>query len=171
MNARSPDTPSIEEAALPPRGFAADASAAGARAFFDPFDRLVTMIGLIDLLPDLADDIRAWRPRDPADRGRESGANEARDGLDPVARHALDAVVTGMTMLGLAAATLCENAGGRLAADEIAVCREIGASMASLLERARALIEAADTTGFAAARARLYRSFLENNRFDPIFPG
>ena len=131
----------------------------------DHFDRIVTMIELIGRLPDLAEDVRNWRPR----RLVESFSRRPRRRSDrrlwrarPVARNAFDAVVAGLDMLGSAAVAICENAGGRLSPEEIAACREIGVVMAGLLERARALIETAGASRFRAVRARADRPFLQN---------
>jgi hypothetical protein len=122
----------------------------------DHVRRVATMLELIDRLPDLAEDIRVWRPR----AAGETWSGEATAPLEPVARHAFGAVMNGLNMLGLAAATLCDNAQGRLTPDEVAACQEIGAAMSSLLERARALLDTGNASVFAAERARLFRSFL-----------
>jgi hypothetical protein len=119
----------------------------------DHFRSVATMLEMVDRLPDLAEDIRDWRPRDPC-RLFPGDATP----LEPVARHALDAVVTGLAMLGLAGATLCENSQAQLAADEIGVCREIGAAMMSLLERAKALLQT-DEADVIAQHAQRRRSF------------
>lgn len=128
----------------------------------DHFRSIATMLELIDRLPDLAEDIRNWRPRDPFPGDAAP--------LEQVARHAFDAVVTGLNMLGVAAATLCENSQGGLTPDEIVVCQEIGAAMTSLFERAKALL-ATDDEDFPTQRARLYRSLLRENPRDPASPG
>ena len=124
-------------------------------AALDHFRGVATMLELIDRLPDLAEDIRNWRPRDVG----QSSPDEAGP-LDMVSRHALDAVMTGLAMLGVAAATLCGNSQGRLEPDEIVTCQEIGAAMTSLLERAEALLDIDDLTDPPAERAELFRSFL-----------
>jgi hypothetical protein len=128
------------------------------------FEHLVIMIDLIGQLPDLADDIRVWLPRPGL--GTASGESEPEEdgGLDPVARHAFEAVVSGLDMLGVAAATLCENAEGRLSPDEVSACRDIGFAMDSLIQRARALLEAADSAGYADDRADLFLSLTDNWR-------
>ena len=119
------------------------------------FRSVATMLELIDRLPDLADDVRTWRPLDPGEL-----CSHLAPQLDPVSRHAFKAVVNGLDMLGLAAATLCDNAAGRLAPDEIVACRDIGGAMTSLFERARALLQPDEAPDRAAERAQLYRSFL-----------
>ncbi|MGO9770607.1 MAG: hypothetical protein ACLPSW_13820 [Roseiarcus sp.] len=142
MSAGSPNEDSSPRLAPPPA-----ASADSADGLLGHFDRLVMVIELIDRLPDLAEDIRLWRPRGHIEWFRGDGPGEATDrnrALRPLARHAFDAVVAGLNTLGLAAVALCENAGGRLPPDEIAACREIGVVMDRLLARARALIETAE---------------------------
>ena len=124
------------------------------------------MLELIDRLPDLADDLRKWRPLD----SNEAFYNTAAAPFDPLARHALEAVMKGLDMLAIAAATLCDNADGQLAPDEIAACRDIGAAMASLFERAKALIRPADAPDPVAHRAQLYRSFLHVPFGSPASP-
>ncbi len=119
------------------------------------FRSIATMLELIDRLPDLAEDIRIWRPVDPSEV-----CSRLAPPLDPVSRHALSAVVNGLDMLGLAAATLCDNAEGRLEPDEIVACRDIGGAMNSLFERARALLHPGEAPDRVAERAELYRSFL-----------
>jgi hypothetical protein len=149
--------------ASPPREAAGGAYARVADAedaSLDRFDELVTMIGQIDRLPDLAEDIRNWRPL-PLSRGTGAPFGRA-DALAPVARHAFDAVVAGLNRLSAAAVALCENAEGRLSGDEIAACREIGVVMGRLLGRARALIETAGGPSFGAARAGVDRPFPRN---------
>jgi len=133
----------------------------------DHFRRIVTMLGLLDRLPDLADDIRVWRPRER----REALSDDGLAGLEPVGRHALEALVAGLDMLGVAAATLCENTGGQPAPDEIAACQEIGAAMTNLIERVRALVDRDDDTDLADNRASLFRSFLGERRLNPLFVG
>jgi hypothetical protein len=160
MRAASPDENWTWRPAPPPREvaggvYARVADAEGAS--LDRFDEIVAMIGQIDRLPDLAEDIRNWRPL-PLSRGAGAPFGRA-DALAPVARHAFDAVVAGLNMLGAAAVALCDNAEGRLSGDEIAACREIGVVMGRLLERARALIETADDSCLSAARACIDRSF------------
>ncbi len=133
-----------------------------AARFLDHFNQIVMMIELIGRLPDLAEDVRIWRPRSLVEHSREAGAAIAGyDALSPVARHAFDAVVAGLNTLGLAAVALCENAGGRLTPDEIAACREIGVVMGSLLERARALIETAEDPRSGAAKAPADRTSVQ----------
>ncbi len=129
------------------------------------FRSIATMLELIDRLPDLAEDVRDWRPLDP----NELFADPAAPTLDAVAHHALEAVVNGLDMLGIAAATLCDNAEGRLAADEIVACRDIGGAMMSLFERAKALLQPDAAPDSAAERAQLYRSFLQAP-FGPASP-
>jgi hypothetical protein len=148
--------------APPLRREAADERGAGdgdaAAAFLGHFDEFVMIIGQIDRLPDLAEDLRNWRPR-PLLRGAGAGAAFDRyDALAPVARHAFDAVAAGLNPLGSTAVALCDNAGGRLSPDEIVACREIGVVMGRLLERARALIETADDSSLAAAQSGVDRS-------------
>lgn len=160
MCAGSPDDdrPHPDGAAEAPGDGVADS----AGAFLDHFNQIVMMIELIGRLPDLAEDVRNWRPPSFVEHSRDAGA--AIDGygaLSPVARHAFDAVVAGLNTLGLAAVALCENAGGPLTPDEIAACREIGVVMASLLERARALIETAEESRFGAARAPADRASMQ----------
>jgi len=162
MRSGSPDEdwpPSLapplpREAAGQPGAGVADAEG----AFLDHFDEVVLMIGQIDRLPDLAEDLRNWRPRRLL-RGAGAGAAFDRyDALAPVARHAFDAVAAGLNTLGSTAVALCDNAGGRLSPDEIVACREIGVVMGRLLERARALIETADDSSLGAARSGVDRS-------------
>ena len=163
MRSDSPDEDWPQSRAPPPRREAAGQPGAGVAdaegAFLDHFDEIVLMIGQIDRLPDLAEDLRNWRPR-PLFRGAGGGAAfERYDALAPVARHAFDAVAAGLNTLGSTVAALCDNAGGRLSPDEIAACREIGVVMGRLLERARALIETADDSCLSAARACIDHSF------------
>jgi hypothetical protein len=160
MRSDLPDEDWPQSRAPPPRREAAGepcvsvADAAG--ACLDHFDAIVMMIGQIDRLPDLAEDVRNWRPRPlPCGAG---AAFDRYDALAPVARHAFDAVAAGLNTLGSAAVALCDNAGGRLSPDEVAACREIGVVMGRLLERARALIETADDSCLGAARAGVDRS-------------
>jgi hypothetical protein len=132
-----------------------------ARAFLAHFNRMVMMIEVIDCLPDLAEDVRNWRPRTLVEYSRaatDAGTIDGYGALSPLARHAFDAVVAGLNTLGSTAVAICENAGGRLSPEEIAACCEIGVVMARLLERARALIETTEESRFSAARARLERS-------------
>jgi hypothetical protein len=165
MNAGSPNGPPPALPRAPAPDFAG--SPRPAAVALDHFRGIAAMLELIDRLPDLAEDIRNWRPQRPGEALRNGTAPI----LEPVARHALDAVLTGLNMLGLAAATLCENAQGRLAPDEIVVCRDIGVAMTSLFERATALAGTADAAGFAAERAELYRSFLRGDPLNPVFTG
>jgi hypothetical protein len=164
MRSDSPDEDWPQSRAPPPRREAAGQPGAGVAdaegAFLDHFDEIVLMIGQIDRLPDLAEELRKWRPL-PLFRGAGAGgaAFERYDALAPVARHAFDAVAAGLNTLGSAAAALCGNAEGRLSPDEIAACREIGVVMGRLLERARALIETADDSCLSAARACIDHSF------------
>jgi hypothetical protein len=165
MRADSPDEDWSRGSAPPPAGEAAGEPCAGVGnsegGLLDHVDQIVMRIGQIDRLPDLAEDVRNWRPR-PLSRGAGAGAANDRYGpLSPVARHAFDAVVAGLNTLGLAAVALCDNAEGRLSPDEVSACREIGVVMARLLARARALIESADDFRFGAARACVDRSFQE----------
>ena len=151
MNALSPNPPQPGAALAP--GLAE--SPGPLSDALDHFRSVATMLELIDRLPDLAEDIRNWRPRDVG----QSSPDETGP-LDMVSRHALDAVMTGLAMLGVAAATLCGNSQGRLEPDEIVTCQEIGAAMTSLLERAKALLEIEDVAHPTAERAELFRSFL-----------
>jgi len=105
------------------------------------------MIGQIDRLPDLAEDIRLWQPRVRVENFRYGA-------LGPVARNAFDAVAAGLNTLAVTAVALCEDAGGRLAPDEIAACSEIGVVMDRLLARARALVETAEEPCLAMDRGR-----------------
>jgi hypothetical protein len=151
-----------QSGAPPPRREAAGEPSAGVAdaegAFLDHCDEIAMMIGQIDRLPDLAEDVRNWRPR-PLPRGAGAGAAFDRyDALAPVARHAFDAVAAGLNTLASAAVALCEGAEGRLSPDEIVACREIGVVMGRLLERARALIETADDSRLGATRAAVDRS-------------
>jgi hypothetical protein len=159
MSADSPDE-DTSWSAPPPARDAADEPRAGvtnsAAGFLDHFNRIVMMMELIGRLPDLAEDVRNWRPSslDEYSRSaRDGGAIDSYGALSPVARHAFDAVAAGLNTLGSTAVAICENAGGRLSPDEIAACREIGVVMASLLERARALIETVEGSRFSAARS------------------
>lgn len=149
MNALSPNPPP----AAHERGHAETPQSLPAA--LDHFRSIAAMLELIDRLPDLAEDIRNWRPREVS----QSPPREAAP-LEMVSRHALDAVTTGLAMLGVAAATLCGNSEGRLEPDEIVACQEIGAAMTSLLERAEALLDIDDLTDPPAERAELFRSFL-----------
>jgi hypothetical protein len=162
MSAGSPDEdtsqsppPRARDAAGEPGAGAAN-SAAG---FLGHFNRIVMMVELIGRLPDLAEDVRNWRPRSLVEYSRDGAAIDGYGALSPVARHAFEAVVAGLNTLGSTAVTICENAGGRLSPDEIAACREIGVVMASLLERARALIETVEDSRLRAARPCADRSF------------
>ncbi|MGD0764443.1 MAG: hypothetical protein ABR929_14900 [Roseiarcus sp.] len=162
MRSGSPDEDWPPSLAPPLPREAADERGAGAGdaagAFLDHFDEFVMIIGQIDRLPDLAEDLRNWRPRRLL-RGAGAGAAFDRyDALAPVARHAFDAVAAGLNTLGSTAVALCDNAGGRLSPDEIVACREIGVVMGRLLERARALIETADDSSLGAARSGVDRS-------------
>ncbi len=156
-NASQSPLPAHEAACEP--GAGVENSKAG---FLDHFGRIVMMIELIGRLPDLAEDVRNWRPRNLVEYSRGARDSEAIDtyvALSPVARHAFDAVVAGLNALGSTAVTICENAGGPPSPDEIAACREIGVLMASLLERARALIETAENSPLRTHRPRVDRSF------------
>jgi hypothetical protein len=148
MNALSPNPPVASAPGL------ADAPQSLSAAL-DHFRRIATMLELIDRLPDLAEDIRSWRPFEVSQSPPDEAAS-----LEVVSRHALDAVMTGLAMLGVAAATLCGNSEGRLEPDEIVACQEIGAAMTSLLERAEALLDIDDVRDSTAERAELFRSFL-----------
>lgn len=142
MSACSPNGDLSQRSAPPPVGV--DNSTA---ALLDHFDQLALMLELIDRLPDIAEDIRLWRPRVRVECLRYGA-------LGPVARNAFDAVAAGLNTLALSAVALCEDAGGRLPPDEIAACREIGVVMDRLLGRARALIETAEESAVATARRR-----------------
>jgi hypothetical protein len=165
MKAVTPDR--TTPAGAPAHGFSDEPGAPALAGLLDHFECVVIMIELIGQLPDLAEDIRVWRPLrmlEPALAEGEPKTNDDSDGFDPVARHAFEAVVTGLDTLGLAAATLCENAQGRLTPDEVSACRDIGFAMDSLLQRARALVEAADNSRYADDRADLYLSLAQNWR-------
>lgn len=160
MSAGSPD----ENTPQSPPTVAGEAAAGVANStadFLGHFNRIVMMIELIGRLPDLAEDVRNWRPCSLVEysRGaRDEGAIDSYGALGPVARHAFDAVVAGLNTLGSTAVTICENAGGPLSPDEIAACREVGLVMANLLERARALIETVEDGPSRAHRPGADRS-------------
>ena len=164
MSDGSPDDDTSPNFPPPAQQCAGDPGArvtSSARAFLAHFNRIVMMIELIDRLPDLAEDVRNWRPRSLVEYSRgaaDAGAIDGYGALSPLARHAFDAVVAGLNTLGSTAVAICDKAGGRLSPEEIAACCEIGVVMARLLERARALIETTEESRFSAARARLERS-------------
>lgn len=170
MRDGSPDedtSPNFPPPAREPAGDPGAGVTSSARAFLAHFNRIIMMIELIDCLPDLAEDVRNWRPRSLVEYSRGAGDGGAIDGygaLSPLARHAFDAVVAGLNTLGSTAVAICENAEGRLSPDEIAACREIGVVMARLLERAKALIETTEESRSSAVRARLERSLRVKSR-------
>ncbi len=156
MRADSPDEDGSRSSPPPPARAAACAGEDAVDSVaetLDHFNRIVMMIELIGRLPDLAEDLRRWRPRSHDEYSRPSGAIDRYGALAPVARNAFDAVVAGLNILGSAAVALCENAGGRLSPGEIEACRDIGLVMGRLLERAHALIETVGDSRFGAARA------------------
>jgi hypothetical protein len=140
---------------VPPRsagfdrqGCARDPGAA--RDYLKPFHDMAAMIGLIDRLPDLADDIGRWRPPGSSERftgAAQRGIDEISrifDGFHPLMRRAFEAVATALGKLAEAAADLCARAQHPLTPDELEACAAIGRSMRRLLDRAAALVDSAD---------------------------
>jgi hypothetical protein len=159
MNAATPERTAPSHAG----GFPDEPDAAPA-GLLEHFEHLVIMIDLIGQLPDLAEDIRVWRPRHGLEPSSDEGEAQEGSELDPVARHAFEAVVSGLDTLGAAAAILCDNAEGRLTPDEVSACRDIGFAMDSLIQRARALMEAADNARCADVGADLFLASTANWR-------
>ena len=121
-----------------------------AREYLKPFHDIAAMIGLIDRLPDLADDIGRWRPSGAA--GLAAGAAERGideisqifDGFHPLMRRAFEAVATALGRLAEAAVDLCAGARHPLTSAELDACAAIGRSMRRLLDRAAALVDSAE---------------------------
>ena len=134
---------------------------------FNHFSSMIMMIGLLEKLPDLAEDISQWRPSfavESLGRPTPAGASShlARPGpaftaeLGPIGQRAFAAVVAGLDCLGGAAARLCA-ANLRVGGDDIAACREIADQMRGLLERAMALLENGQPGGQEPAQRRIDR--------------
>jgi len=120
------------------------------RDYLKAFHDIAAMIGLIDRLPDLADDIGRWRPpgsAEPVAGAVPCGIKEISrifDGFHPPMRRAFEAVATALGALAQAAADLCARARHPLTPDELQACAAIGRSMRRLLDRAAALVDSAD---------------------------
>ncbi len=144
-----------------------------ARDYLKPFHDIAAMIGLIDRLPDLADDIGRWRLpglAEPFTGAAQRGIGEISrifDGFHPLMRRAFEAVATALGKLAEAAADLCAGARHPLTPDELAACAAIGRSMRRLLDRAAALVDSADALlaqGAGLARDWRARSSAERER-------
>ena len=115
------------------------------------------MIEILDRLPELADDIKAWRPRPYAERARE-GQNDAilraYDSLSPLMQRAFQAVVAGLDKLAESAVDFYDHTHQPPTPSEIAAGAEIGRSMRQLLERALALVEPDEPSETGAGQPR-----------------
>jgi len=117
------------------------------RDYLKPFHDIAAMIGLIERLPDLADDIGRWRPpgwAEPFSGAAQRGIDDICrifDGFNPLMRRAFEAVAAALGKLAGTAADLCARAQHPLNPDELAACAAIGRAMARLLERAGALVD------------------------------
>ncbi|WP_158814398.1 hypothetical protein [Methylocapsa sp. S129] len=115
----------------------------------DHFQQIATMIELLDRLPELAGDIRDWRPSHYADqlaeapRGKNDDILRAYGELSPLMQRAFQAVVAGMDKLAESAADLYDHTHRPPTSSEIKAGAEIGRAMRQLLERAMALVESA----------------------------
>lgn len=152
-----PPPAKFDEDCRPPRPSGGGLDLAG--DYLKQFHEIVTMIGLMDRLPDLADDIRSWRPRsyvepfaDAAQR-RKDEMLRIFDGFNPLMRRAFEAVAAGLDRLAQAAVDLCDHGRRPLTPDELEACAAIGRSMRRLLERAAALVESADAQKSGAMQA------------------
>ncbi len=127
--------------------------------YLKQFHEIATMIGLMDRLPDLADDIGSWRPRssvEPLENVAQRQKDEILrifDGFNPLTRRAFEAVAAGLGKLAQSAVDLCGHAQQPLTPDELEACAAIGRSMRRLLERGAALVESADGRMSAAILA------------------
>jgi hypothetical protein len=117
--------------------------------YLDHFHQIATMIALLDRLPELAGEIRDWRPQSYADRLAEAPRGQSDDilraygELSPLMQRAFQAVVAGLDKLAESAAELYDHTHKPPTAGEIKAGAEIGRSMRQLLERAMALVESA----------------------------
>jgi hypothetical protein len=123
-------------------------SAPGAAGdYLDRFRQIVTMIELLDHLPDLARDIADPRGRSPADRLAEAPWSQNEDlarafgELSPLMQRAFQAVTAGLDKLAESAVDLYDHTHQPPTPDEIKAGAEIGRSMRQLLDRAMALVE------------------------------
>jgi hypothetical protein len=150
-----------------------DAAATGVGAqlagnYLKQFREIVTMIELIDRLPNLADDIRDWRPHNESGHFASAGDRpnaeilRAFGALNPLMRRSFQAVTAGLDKLAESAVDLCDPKRKPLTPGEMEACAEIGRSMRRLLERAVALVESAQTQNVAAAQARNLGAWRQN---------
>jgi hypothetical protein len=157
----------------PPAKFDQDCGLCATGDYLRQFDEIVTMIWLMDRLPDLADDIRSWRPQ--SDVGPFADARQRQkdeilrifDGLDPAMRRAFEAVAAGLDKLAQSAVDLCNHARRPPTPDELEVCAAAGRSMQRLLERAAALVESADAQKCGAVQAH-GPGFSRNQQMRPL---
>lgn len=125
--------------------------------FYSHFGELVMLIGLLEKLPDLAEDIGKWRPRGYGEhlgQLRRLDGFESIEGLGQVARRAFDAVVAGLNALGMMAARRCGAAASPLNQAELAGVQDIALSMKGLLDRAMALADSAESAHGRPAQRR-----------------
>ena len=134
--------------------------------YLNHFNQIVMIIELLGQQPELAEDIRQWRPLsfiehfESSRRARGGRFLYAGGALNPVARRAFNAVVAGLESLAKEAIKICEPES--LGAAQIEACAKVGVAMRSLLERAMALVEPAAQLTHETAQRRADRHFLES---------
>jgi hypothetical protein len=134
--------------------------------YLNHFNQIVMIIEVLEQQPDLAEEIRQWRPLsfiehfESARRARGGRFLYAGGALHPVARRAFNAVVAGLESLAKEAIKICGP--DPLDAAQIEACAKVGVAMRSLLERAMALVEPAAQLTHETAQRRADRHFLES---------
>jgi hypothetical protein len=128
----------------------ADEAAPAVADYLDHFRQIATMVEVLDRLPELAGDIRDWRPASDGGPPSEAGPGpkdeilQAFGDLSPLTRRAFEAVVAGIDKLAESAVDLYDHTHQPPTPDEIKAGAEIGHSMRQLLDRAMALVEPPD---------------------------
>jgi hypothetical protein len=123
--------------------------------YLNHFQQIATMIELLDRLPEIAGDIRDWRPQThaghlaEAPRGENDEILRAYGELSPLMQRAFQAVVAGLDKLADSAVDLYDHTHKPPTPSEIEAGAEIGGSMRRLLERAMALVASARPHGGA----------------------
>ena len=133
----------------------------------DHFQQVATMIEILDRLPELAGDIRDWRPQNYADqladapRGQNDDILRAYGELSPLMQRAFQAVVAGIDKLAESAIDLYDHTHKPPTPSEIEAGADIGRSMRQLLERAMALV---DSSGARSDPRRPRRAHLSRDK-------
>jgi len=168
MNTRFQQRPSIAAYDWRPNPAPQIGTSAGlqclASDYLNHFNQIVMIIELLEQQPELAEDIRQWRPLsfiehfESARRARGGRFLYAGGALNPVARRAFNAVVGGLESLAKEAIKICGPA--PLDTAQVDACAKVGVAMRSLLERAMALVEPASQLTHETAQKRADRYFL-----------